>query len=148
MAKRNFQFKDIKITGSHVKVKVDMSRFEKQFQDAQYYLDSQVMTDMIPFMPRVTNTFINLVRARSAALAGSGSVVAGVPPSGRFLYEGKVMIDPVTGSPWARKDAKKVVTNRPLTYSNPQATPHWFDTAKERHGKQWIEGTKRIAGGG
>lgn len=148
MAKREFKFKDINITGTRVKIEVDMSRFEKQFQDAQYYLDSQVMTDMVPYMPRATNTFINLVRARSAALAGSGSVVAGVPPSGRFLYEGKVMIDPVTGSPWARKGAKKVVTNRPLTYGNPQATPHWFDTAKERHGKQWVEETKKIAGGG
>lgn len=148
MAKREFKFKDINITGTRVKIEVDMSRFEKQFQEAQYYLDSQVMTDMVPYMPNRTHTFINLVRARSAASAGSGSVVAGVPPSGRFLYEGKVMIDPITGSPWARKDAKKVVTNRPLIYSNPQATPHWFDTAKERHGKQWIEGTKRIAGGG
>ena len=148
MSKREFKFKDIKITGTRVRVKVDMSRFEKQFQEAQYYLDSQVMTDMVPYMPSRTHAFINLVRARSAALAGSGTVIAGVPPSGRFLYEGKVMIDPVTGSPWARKDAKKVVTNRPLIYSNPQATPHWFDTAKERHGKQWVEKTKRIAGGG
>ena len=148
MAKREFKFKDINITGTRVKIEVDMSRFEKQFQEAQFYLDSQVMTDMVPYMPSRTHAFINLVRARSAATAGSGTVIAGVPPSGRFLYEGKVMIDPVTGSPWARPGAKKVVTNRPLTYSNPQATPHWFDTAKERHGKQWVEETKRIAGGG
>lgn len=148
MAKREFRFKDINITGTRVKIEVDMSRFEKQFQDAQYHLDSQVMTDMVPYMPRQSGSFINLTRGRSSALAGSGVVVAGVPPSGRFLYEGKVMIDPVTGSPWARKGAKKVVTNRPLTYSNPQATPHWFDTAKERHGKQWVEETKKIAGGG
>lgn len=161
MAKREFKFKDIKIAGTHVRVKVDMERFEKQFQDAQYYLDSQVMTDMVPYMPRVTNAFINLVRARSAALAGSGVVVAGVPPYGRYLYEGKVMVDSVTGKgprkiPTGpgeyvlryKKGAKLVPTNRPLTYSNPQATPHWFDTAKEHHGKQWVEGTKKIAGGG
>ena len=148
MATREFKFKDIIITGTRVKIEVDMSRFKKQFKEAQFYLDSQVMTDMVPYMPDRTHTFINLVRARSAATAGSGTVIAGVPPSGRFLYEGKVMIDPVTGSSWARKDAKKVVTNRPLIYSNPQATPHWFDTAKERHGKQWVDETKRIAGGG
>ena len=148
MAKREFKFKDINITGTRVKIEVDMSRFEKQFQEAQFYLDSQVMTDMVPYMPSRTNAFDNHARARSAATAGSGTVIAGVPPSGRFLYRGKVMIDPVTGSPWARPGAKKVVTNRPLTYSNPQATPHWFDTAKERHGKQWVEETKRIAGGG
>lgn len=148
MAKREFKFKDIKIVGKNMRVQVDMSRFEKQFKEAQFHLDSQIMTDMAPYMPTLTHAFVNLVRARSAALAGSGVVVAGVPPSGRFLYEGKVMVDPVTGSPWARKDAKKVVTSQPLTYSNPQATPHWFDTAKERHGKQWVDETKRIAGGG
>lgn len=161
MAKREFKFKDIKVNGRHMRVRVDMSRFEKQFQKAQFYLDSQVMTDMVPFMPRQTNTFINLVRARSASLAGSGVVVAAVPPSGRYLYEGKVMVDSVTGKGPRKipvgpgeyvlrykKEAKLVPTNRPLTYSNPQATPHWFDTAKERHGKQWIEETKRIAGGG
>lgn len=161
MAKRNFKFKDIKIVGTHVKVEVDMSRFEKQFQKAQYYLDSQVMTDMTPYMPRQTNTFINLVRARSAALAGSGVVIAAVPPYGRYLYEGKVMVDSVTGKgPMKipdkhggyvlryRKGAKLVPTDRPLEYSNPQATPHWFDTAKERHGNKWIEETKQIAGGG
>lgn len=158
--KRKFEIKDIEIVGTHVKVKVDMSRFEKQFQDAQYYLDSQIMTDMLPYMPRQTGTFINLTRARSAALAGSGMVVAAAPPQGRYLYEGKVMVDSVTGKgprkipagPGEcvlryRKGAKLIPTNRPLTYSNPQATPHWFDTAKKNHGEQWVEETKKIAGG-
>lgn len=148
MAKKNFDFKDIKIVGTHVKIEIDMSRFEKQFEEAQFYLDSQVMTDMIPYMPMQTGEFINLTRARSAALAGSGRVVAGAPPEGRFLYEGKVMVDPETNSPWARKGAKKVVTDKPLTYGNPKATHHWFDTAKKNHGKQWVKETKKIAGGG
>lgn len=70
-------------------------------------------------------------------MAGTGKVCAGTAPMGRFLYEGKVMVDPVTGSPWARPGAKKVVTDRPLTYANPKATPHWFDTAKDLHLKDW-----------
>ena len=106
------------------------------------------MNDMVPYMPHRDGNFVNVTRLQSAALAGSGKVVAAAPPMGRFLYEGKVMVDPVTGSPWARKGAKKVVTERPLTYSNPKATPHWFDTAKDAHGKAWVKGVKRIAGGG
>ena len=58
------------------------------------------------------------------------------------------MVDPKTGSPWARPGAKKVVTDRDLEYSNPKATPHWFDTAKENHGKSWVKKVKKIAGGG
>lgn len=132
----------------NIKMRINLSRFEKQYEDAQYALDNMVMEDMVPYMPHQTGTFINVTRAMSQALAGSGKVVAAAPPMGRFLYEGKVMVDPVTGSPWARAGAKKIVTDRDLKYGNPKATPHWFDTAKERHGKSWIREVRKIAGGG
>lgn len=148
MASKTFHFPGFSIVSGDINADVSLNRFEKQFQEAQFWLDGQVMTDMVPYMPHRDGAFVNLTRMRSAALQGTGKVVAGAPPQGRFLYEGKVMVDPVTGSPWARKGAKKVVTERPLTYSNPKATPHWFDTAKETHGKAWVKGVKRIAGGG
>jgi hypothetical protein len=131
-----------------IELDVDLSRFEKQYGEAQYALDSMVMTSMQPYMPHQTGTFINVTKAMSAAIAGSGTVVAAAPPMGRFLYEGKVMVDKQTGSPWARPGAKKVVTDRNLKYSNPKATPHWFDTAKENHGDSWVRAVKKIAGGG
>lgn len=131
-----------------IELDVDLSRFNKQYGEAQYVLDSMVMTSMQPYMPHQTGTFINVTKAMSAAIAGSGTVIAAAPPFGRFLYEGKVMVDPETNSPWARPGAKKVVTDRDLKYSNPKATPHWFDTAKENHGKSWVKAVKKIAGGG
>ena len=148
MASKTFHFPGFSLVEGGIKVDVSLNRFEKQYQKAQYYLDNQIMNDMVLYMPHQDGTLVNLTRLQSAALAGTGRVVAAAPPQGRFLYEGKVMVDPVTGSPWARKGAKKVVTDRPLTYSNPKATPHWFDTAKESHGKAWVKGVKRIAGGG
>lgn len=131
-----------------IELEVDLSRFNKQYGKAQYVLDSAVMKDMVPYMPQQTGTFINVTKAMSASIAGSGTVVAAAPPMGRFLYEGKVMVDPQTGSPWARPGAKKVVTDRDLKYSNPKATPHWYDTAKKNHGKSWVNTVKKIAGGG
>lgn len=149
MARRKMIAKtQYKVSKPDIEMRINLSRFEKQFEDAQYALDSMVMEDMVPYMPHQTGTFINVTRAMSAALAGSGKVVAAAPPMGRFLYEGKVMVDPVTGSPWARAGAKKIVTDRDLKYGNPKATPHWFDTAKEKHGKSWIREVKKIAGGG
>lgn len=133
---------------SDIELDVDLSRFEKQYGKAQYALDSMIMTSMQPYMPHRTGTFINVTKAMSAAIAGSGTVIAAAPPMGRFLYEGKVMVDEQTGSPWARPGAKKVVTDRDLKYSNPKATPHWFDTAKENHGDSWVRAVKKIAGGG
>ena len=60
------------------------------------------------------------------------------------------MVDPVTGSPWARAGAKKVVTDRDLVFdktAHPRATDHWFDAAKEQYVKSWAKGVKKRAGG-
>lgn len=150
-------FKGFSVVQGDLNIHVNLSRFEKQYQRAQFWLDSQVMTDMIPLMPHQTGTFINITRAQSASLAGSGVVIAAASPMGRFLYEGKTMVDIETGSPVARKGAKKVLVSQysgktnaqeNLTYSNPKAVPHWFDEAKKEHLKEWVKGVKEIAGGG
>lgn len=137
--------------GQDIELDVDLSRFEKQYEEGQFALDSMVMTSMQPYMPHRTGTFINVTKSMSAAIAGSGTVVAAAPPMGRFLYEGKVMVDPETNSPWARPGAKKIVTDKDLQYdtsNNPKVTDHWFDTAKKNHGKSWVKAVKKIAGGG
>ena len=134
-----------------IELDVDLSRFEKQYGNAQKELDLMVMTSMEPYMPHYTGTFINVTKALSTAIAGSGSVIAAAPPMGRFLYEGKVMVDPETGSPWARPGAKKIVTDKELDYDkshHPKATDHWFDAAKKADGDLWVKAVKKIAGGG
>lgn len=134
-----------------IELDVDLSRFERQYEEAQYELDSMVMTSMEPYMPHRTGVFRNVTKAMSAAIAGSGTVIAAAPPFGRFLYEGKVMVDPETESPWARPGAKKIVTDKDLQYDtshNPKVTDHWFDTAKKNHGESWVKAVKKIAGGG
>ena len=141
-------FNNFSIVDADLEITLNLDRFSRQFQEAQYWLDGQVMTDMVPYMPIRTGSLIQRSRARSASMQGTGRVVAGVGPYGRFQYMGKVMVDPVTGSPFARRGAKKVVTDRDLKYSNPKATAQWFETAKRIHGKEWIEGVKRRAGGG
>lgn len=136
---------------ANIKIDIDLSRFEKQYGKAQYDLDSMIMTSMQPYMPHRTGTFINITKAMSASIAGSGTVVAAAPPMGRFLYEGKVMVDEKTRSPWARPGAKKVVIDKNLSYDkshNPKVTDHWFDEAKKNHGKSWEKAVKKIAGGG
>lgn len=142
---------------------IDLGRIERNIEKAQYFLDSQVMTDMVPYMPMQTGNFIQRTRAMSAAIAGSGKVVAAAPPMGRYLYMGKVMVDSETGkgpmrievSPGEyifrfRKGAKLVATDRDLKFSkaaNPKVKKQWFDAAKRDHGKEWVKQVKQIAGG-
>lgn len=137
--------------GADIEVDIDLSRFENQFEEAQFVFDSAVMTSMDKYMPKVDGVFINVTKAMSSAIAGSGTVVAGAPPFGRLLYEGKVMVDPETRSPWARKGVKKEVTDKDLNYNktyHPNVTDHWFDTAKRNHLKEWVRLTKKVAGKG
>lgn len=159
--KYTFKYTDRTLEGI---MRIDLSRFEEQHSRAQYELDSMVMTDMIPYMPKETGTFINVTQGMSQAIAGSGKVVAAAPPMGRMLYEGKMMVDSVTGKGPAkipigpgeyilryRKGAKLKPSDRPLQYSthaNPNATDHWFEPAKKAHKKEWIAKTKETAGGG
>ena len=145
------------ITGT---LDVSLQRFEEQYQKAQYQLDSAVMRDMVPYMPMINGTFINLTKARSAAIAGSGKVVAAAPPYGRFLYKGKVMVDEKTGSAWARYGAKKVLVSQftgktsakeNIDYSknlHPRVTAEWFEEAKKVHKASWIKEAQDAAGGG
>ena len=142
---------------------IDLGRIERNIEKAQYFLDSQVMTDMVPYMPMQTGNFIQRTRAMSEAIAGSGKVVAAAPPMGRYLYMGKVMVDSETGkgpmrievSPGEyifrfRKGAKLVATDRDLNFSkaaNPKVQKQWFDAAKRDHGKEWVKQVKKIAGG-
>lgn len=60
------------------------------------------------------------------------------PP--RFLYNGKLMIDPNTGSPWAPKGATKVVTGKDLNIStavHSKAQSHWFEASKAQNLPKW-----------
>lgn len=164
MARKTKHFKGFSIIDGDIKIKLSMSRFDKQFRKAQYQLDGNVMNSMVPFMPFENGDFIKVTRAHSAAVQGSGEVYAAFGPQGRYLYEGKVMVDSETGKgprkiPTGpgeyvlrfRKGAILKETNRPLQYTkahNHKATDHWFDAAKEKDGKKWIKKAKETAGGG
>lgn len=120
---------------------------EKTIHKAQYYLDSQVFNDSEPYIPIKSGALKNLSRLESSALAGTGKVCLAAPPYGQFQYYGRVMVDPVTGSPWARKDAKKVVTKRILTWTNPLTHAKWFHTVKKQNMLKWKKGVEDILNG-
>ncbi len=160
MSSKITHFKGFSVVDGDIKIKLNLNRFDKQFQRAQYQLDGNVMNSMVPFMPMVTGDFKDVTRAASAAVQGSGKVYAAYGPAGRFLYQGKVMVSPVTGSTWAKKGEKKVLVSqysgktkkrKDLQYTktaHPKAQAKWFDAAKKADGKTWIKQAKKTAGGG
>lgn len=157
MSSKITHFKGFSVVDGDIKIKLNLNRFDKQFQRAQYELDGDVMNSMESFMPLNKGTFIQKTREESTALQGTGMVVAAASPFGRFLYHGKTMVDIETGSPWAKYKNKKVLVSQytgktnakeNLTYSRAGAKALWFDAAKKKDGKSWIKKAKKIAGGG
>lgn len=143
-------FKGFSIQEMGVKIKLDMDGAEKATRRAQYALDGAIMQSMIPYMPKVTGSFIQRTVAKSAAVQGTGIVYAGVGPEGRYLYKGKVMVDAKTGKgpmnipgvgPRYKKGTKLKATERELDFNklaNPDVQKEWFLPAKKKDLKSWI----------
>lgn len=130
-----------------VTIHVGMKRVNSNVARAQIWLEQQIMNDMLPVMPLRNGNFQQRTRAMNTVMLGSGKVWAAAPPFGRFLYGGKVMVDPVTGSPWARKGAKKTLTGRDLTFSRHGAVARWFEAVKPTRLPRWKAGVSNIING-
>lgn len=101
---------------------------------AESIVGQQVIKDTEPVVPALTGSLT--IRTR---LDGNRIIYPG--PYARFLYYGKVMVDPQTGSTFAPKGGTKVLTNRDLVFSkamHPQAQSHWFEASKAQNLDKWI----------
>ncbi len=134
-------FPKFSVVSSSVRIEIDLDSYVERFAEAQEWFGWRVLQDCQARMPIQTGS----LRQRSHVEEGGRKVVF-PGPYGRFQYGGKVMVDPDTGSPWARQGVKKVLTNRPLKYSDPAATDHWFEAAKAEYGTEWIDELRRMIG--
>lgn len=101
---------------------------------AEHAVAVQMEKDTRPFVPALTGSLMNRTRV-------DGNVVIYPGPYARFLYYGKVMVDPDTGSPFAQKGAVKVLTDKDLVFNrsvNPQAQSHWFEASKAQNLEKWV----------
>lgn len=95
----------------------------------------QIQKDTDPFVPASQSE----VLSRGTTVSENKVIYHG--PYARFLYFGKLMIDPNTGSAWAKKGAAKVLTDKDLLFSkavHPQAQPRWFEASKAQNLEKWL----------
>ena len=101
---------------------------------AEHALADQVQKDTSPFVPFLTGTL-----DQRTQVVGDSIIYPG--PYARFLYYGKVMIDPETGSTYAPKGGTKVLTDKNLVFNtsgHSQAQSHWFEASKAENLDKWI----------
>ncbi len=101
--------------------------------EAQRAVIVQMVKDTEPYVPARTKSLSLRTQINDDTIVYPG-------PYARFLYHGKVMIDPVTKSPYARYGAHKIVTAKDLDMKktvHAQATAFWYDYAKRKNLQKW-----------
>lgn len=91
---------------------------------AQKWLDNEVLKDSAPYVPRVTGEL------EQSGIAGTKI------GSGLLLYNKK----------YARRQFYGPFKHS--TQAHPKATRMWFQTSKAVNRKKWVEGVKKLGGGG
>lgn len=102
---------------------------------AEHIVAVQAAKDTSPYVPFLTGSLDERTRV-------SGNTIIYPGPYARFLYYGKVMVDPETGSTYAPKGGTKVVTDKNLVFNTSghnQAQSHWFEASKAQNLKEWRE---------
>lgn len=100
----------------------------------EHVLAVQIEKDTVPFVPALTGSQTERTRV-------VGNIIIYPGPYARVLYNGKVMVDPNTGSTYAPEGGTKVVTDRNLVFTqtvHPQAQSHWFEASKAQNLDKWI----------
>ena len=101
---------------------------------AQTAVAIQAQKDTSPYVPALTGSLDQRTRVDENQIIYPG-------PYARYLYYGKLMVDPTTGSSYAPKGATKVLTDKNLVFNkamHSQAQDHWFEASKAENMGKWL----------
>lgn len=121
-------------------IKLPDNVLSKRVEKANAWLAEEIIKDTDQFVPARTGVLAMNVQRH-------GHTIVYASPYARFQYYGKVMIDPATGSTFAPKGVRKVLTERDLKYSkamHKHAQSHWFEASRAVNEEHWREGVRKI----
>lgn len=99
----------------------------------------QVRKDTSQYVPMLTGSLDDRTIVKGTSIIYPG-------PYARYLYYGKVMVDPDTGSTYAKPGATKVLTDRNLVFTKDfhgQAQAFWFEASKAQNKDKWLQVMQR-----
>lgn len=100
---------------------------------AEHIAAEQVRKDTSPYVPALTGSLDNRTQVADGQVIYPG-------PYARYLYYGKLMVDPETGSSYAKAGSTKVLTDKDLVFNqatHAQAQSHWFEASKAQNLGKW-----------
>lgn len=126
----------------------DPNMLKGPVRESETWLANEVLKDTRKYVPELTSSLVT-----RAYVDGDTVVYPG--PYARYLYYGKVMIDPVINAAgykrpdgtWrSRKGAVKQATNKDLVFTKKQAQAFWFEASKAQNLQKWMRGVAKLVG--
>lgn len=115
--------------------------------EIQKFVDSESIRRMAPYTPFAGGELE--MSATLGTVVGSG-LIQQIAAHARVNYYGKLMVSSETGSAYASKGEKKVLTDIDLKFNksnHPLAGPFWFERMKADDKDEILKGAQRIAEG-
>lgn len=108
-------------------------------EKARGITSQQALADCNEYVPDDQDALVNSSNIHSDILHGK---LVWSTPYARYLYHGVLMVDPKTGSAWARECQTKVKVSPEVRLKfykrkNPKAGSHWCERAQADHGEEW-----------
>lgn len=106
---------------------------------AEHAVAMQVKKDTEPFVPARNKMLAKRTRV-------VGNMVVYPAPYARYLYYGKLWLDPLTGSSWVKHGEHKAPTNIDLKFNqavHKQAQSHWFEASKAQNMEKWVRAAEK-----
>ena len=108
-------------------------------EKARGITSQQALADCNEYVPDDQDALVNSSNIHSDILHGK---LVWSTPYARYLYHGVLMVDPKTGSAWAREGQTKAKVSPEVRLKfdkrkNPKAGPHWCERAQADHGEEW-----------
>lgn len=128
----------------NVRTNIDPNLIARRTPRADHILAIQAARDTEPFVPALTKSMVNRTKIEEGKIIYEG-------PYARYLYNGKLMVDPATGSAWASMGAIKTLTDRNLVFNQTvhgEAQDHWFEASKALNLDKWLRVYGRALNGG
>lgn len=100
---------------------------------AEHAVAVQVKKDTEPFVPMLNG----VLRGQTKVV---GNLIIYKGPYARYLYYGKLYVDPLTGSSYARENVTKVpaVPETDLIFHRTGTCSHWFEASKAQNIEKWV----------
>lgn len=135
---------NIDTTVGNIHFKLNTSRFDRNFEEAQKKLNMQITADCSGLIPFQQGQLRSQVRYPEGL---GGSIIEYYAPYAHYQYMGELYLDK-NGRSYAEKYDKKYPSGKLLNHHASGTTDHWFEEAKERYGDDWERLVRQIGGKG